>query len=95
MSTLHFATEYVGGYTLGMKTAISLPDEVFTQAERLAKRRKLSRSERYARAVSEYLSRHAPDAVTEALDTVCDEVQPEPKPAYRAASRKILEATEW
>jgi hypothetical protein len=35
----------VSGYTIGMKTAISLPDEVFESAERLAGRLKVSRSE--------------------------------------------------
>ncbi len=34
-----------------MKTAISIPDEIFEQAERLAKTRGWSRSELYANAV--------------------------------------------
>ena len=50
-----------GGYTFGMKTAVSVPDEVFQRAERLAKRMKVSRSELYSRALREYLARHAPD----------------------------------
>ena len=49
------------GYTLGMKTAVSVPNEVFERAERLAKRLEVSRSELYSRALREYLSRHAPD----------------------------------
>jgi metal-responsive CopG/Arc/MetJ family transcriptional regulator len=57
-----------------MKTAVSLPDKLFTGAERLARRLKVTRSELYARALDEYLSRHAPDAVTEALDRVCEQL---------------------
>jgi hypothetical protein len=83
------------GYTLGMKTAISLPDDVFEGAERLAKRLKMSRSELYARAVAEFISRYSPDEVTESFDKVCAEVGPELDPALRRAVRRVLERSEW
>ena len=53
-----------------MKTAISIPDEVFESADRLAKRLQMSRSELYARAVKEYVveCRHA--GVKEKLDQI-------------------------
>jgi metal-responsive CopG/Arc/MetJ family transcriptional regulator len=51
-----------------MKTAISIPDEIFRAAERVAKRLGLSRSELYARAVAGYVDEHDDDQVTEALD---------------------------
>jgi predicted transcriptional regulator len=85
-----------GGYTPGMKTAVSLPDEVFTSAERLAKRLKISRSQLYGRAIDEYVARHAPDVVTEALDRVCESLEArEESELVTAASRRILEQTEW
>src|SRR5262245_42454497 len=61
------------GYTGGMKTAISIPDPIFREAERLARRLKKSRSQLYAEAMADYLRRHDPDAVTEALNRVCAE----------------------
>ncbi|MGC4000932.1 MAG: ribbon-helix-helix protein, CopG family [Anaeromyxobacter sp.] len=57
-----------------MKTAISLPDAIFREAERLAKRLKKSRSELYKEAVAEYVARHEPEAVTEALDRVAKQL---------------------
>ena len=79
-----------------MKTAVSLPDDVFTSAERLAKRLKISRSQLYGRAIGEYVSRHAPDAVTEALDRVCADLEARADSEFvTAASRRILEQTEW
>jgi len=79
-----------------MKTAVSLPDDVFTSAERLAKRLKISRSQLYGRALGEYVSRHAPDAVTEALDRVCADLEGRTESEFAtAASRRILEQTEW
>src|SRR3954454_7017798 len=83
------------GYTFGMKTAVSVPDEVFDEAEHLAKRLKISRSELYAKALAEFVSRHAPDAVTESFNRVCAEIQGEPDAAFQRAARKILENTEW
>jgi hypothetical protein len=53
-----------------MKTAISLPDEVFEEAERLAKRRGISRSELYARAVAEFVKGERFLGVRERLDAV-------------------------
>src|SRR5262249_946770 len=45
------------GYILGMKTAVSIPDEIFEEAERLAKRMKRSRSQIFSRALAEYVAR--------------------------------------
>jgi hypothetical protein len=78
-----------------MKTAVSIPDDVFEQAEALAQRAKRSRSDVYARALSEYLARHAPDRVTEAMNRVLDELdEPLDKFTSRAA-RRTLDRTEW
>jgi predicted transcriptional regulator len=56
-----------------MKTAVSIPDDVFAGAERLAHRTKRSRSDIYSAAVREYVARHSGDAVTEAMNSVLDE----------------------
>lgn len=83
------------GYTASMKTAISVPDEVFEQAERLARRQGRSRSEFYSAAVREYVARHAPDEVTEAIDRVVTAVGEEPAGFRRAAARRGMRRTEW
>ena len=78
-----------------MKTAISIPDELFAEADRLAKRLKQSRSEIYRRAVAEYLARHAPDEITEAMNKVVTEVAEPPDAFVAAASRGTLGRSEW
>jgi len=78
-----------------MKTAISLPDDIFEEADSLARRLKRSRSEIYRAALREYLARHDPDAVTEAMNRVCAEVHAGPDPAISAAAHRILERSEW
>ncbi len=78
-----------------MKTVVSIPDHVFQKAERLARRMKKSRSEIYARALDEYVSRNAPDEVTEAMDRVCADLGAGGDPFVSAAARRVLERTEW
>lgn len=53
-----------------MKTAISIPDELFESADGLARRLGVSRSELYAKALREYLEEHRGEGVTERLDGV-------------------------
>ena len=78
-----------------MKTAVSIPDDVFDKAERLARRMKKSRSELFSRALTEYVARHAPDHVTEAMNQVCAEIDGEPDPFLSTAARHTLERVEW
>jgi metal-responsive CopG/Arc/MetJ family transcriptional regulator len=79
-----------------MKTAVSIPDEIFEEADRLARQLKTSRSHLYSRALKEFLSRHAPDQVTAAMNRVLDEVgTSSTDTTRRRAARKVLEKTEW
>lgn len=85
-----------GGYTPGMKTAVSVPDDLFAQVDRLARRSRRSRSEVYSAALREYVARHAPDEVTAGLDAVVTEIgQPDASAFTATAARRTLGATEW
>jgi metal-responsive CopG/Arc/MetJ family transcriptional regulator len=78
-----------------MKIAVSVPDDVFERAERLARRAGRSRSEVYSSALREYVARHAPDEVTDALDRVVADVGEAADPFVSAAGKRLLESTEW
>jgi len=78
-----------------MKTAVSIPNEIFQGAERLSRRTRKSRSRLYSDALREYLTRHAPDEVTEAMNRACAEVGQTQDPFVSAATRRILERSEW
>ena len=78
-----------------MKTAVSIPDEVFEKVERLARKARRSRSEVFSAALKEYVARHAPDDVTDAMNRVCDEVGDRPEGFVTIAGRRILKNTEW
>jgi len=78
-----------------MKTAISLPEAVFRDAERLARRLKKSRSQLYQEAVAEYVARHEPEAITEALDRLVESVDTKPDELTSAAAERVLGHSEW
>lgn len=78
-----------------MKTAISIPDDVFADAESLAKALNASRSQLYSRAVREFVARHSPERVTAALDEVCADVAGSDAVVARAAARETLRRSEW
>jgi metal-responsive CopG/Arc/MetJ family transcriptional regulator len=78
-----------------MKTAVSVPDDLFAQVDRLARRSRRSRSEVYSAALREYVARHAPDEMTARLDAVVAETG---DPGYEFAGRaaqRTLESSEW
>lgn len=78
-----------------MKTAVSIPDDVFLQAEELAQREGKSRSQVYREALVEYLLRRDPATITEAIDRVVEEVGTSPDAWSTAAGRQVLSRVEW
>ena len=82
-------------YNLGMKTAISLPDELFLSANELAERQGVSRSELYATAVSEYLAKHRDQDVTSRLNEVFADGSSGFDPALRAAQARSVNSGKW
>src|SRR5712692_5928147 len=82
-------------YTKSMKTAVSIPDDVFEGAERLARRTKKSRSQLFSDAVREYIARHGSEDVTDAMNRVCSEFGNRSDEFVSLAARRILERSEW
>jgi predicted transcriptional regulator len=78
-----------------MKTAVSIPDELFRRADELAGRLGKSRSEVYREALADYVARRDPGAVTRALDEIADELAAEDDAFVAAAARQTLEGSEW
>jgi metal-responsive CopG/Arc/MetJ family transcriptional regulator len=78
-----------------MKTAISIPDEVFLAADELARRLGMSRSELYANAVAEYIAEHRACGVKERLDAVYDTVDSELDESVVQLQSSSLPHVDW
>ncbi len=61
-----------------MKVAVSIPDNVFDEAELLAKQLNTSRSNLHSRALREFIGRRTPDRVTQAMNDAVDAAGNEP-----------------
>lgn len=78
-----------------MKTAISMPEEIFRAAEDFAKRRNITRSELYRTALSEYIANYAPDEVTKRLNRVYEEETSYLQPADARLQSASLPEGDW
>lgn len=78
-----------------MKTAVSIPDDLFRRADAFARRFRKSRSQLYREALAEYLARRDPDEITAAWNEVVDDIGTEIDPWFAEASRAALERIEW
>ncbi|MFN8443312.1 MAG: hypothetical protein U0175_21225 [Caldilineaceae bacterium] len=78
-----------------MKTAISLPDDLFIQAEEFAKRLGISRSELYAHALREFILMRQQSDLTERINQACAKLDTTlPEELAKRARQRLLEA-EW
>lgn len=89
----------IPGYTFPMKTAISVPDEIFDRASRRAKDLGVSRSEFFARAANNYLNELDARSLTEQIDAAlerCGALDDSNAAAVEAAHGLLLESdNEW
>jgi metal-responsive CopG/Arc/MetJ family transcriptional regulator len=77
-----------------MKTAVSIPDDAYAEAEELVRRLRITRSQLDAAALREYLARHDPDAVTRELNRIYESEGTEPDPTISAAGVQTLQRVE-
>jgi hypothetical protein len=89
------ARTVIPGYTLNMKTAISVPDETFDRATRQAAELGISRSEFFTRAAGRYLDELAAQSLTHQIDQALQAAADDDSAAAAArAGRRVLAAEE-
>jgi len=78
-----------------MKTAISIPDDVFARVESFAHRRKMTRSSLFTVAVDEYLLHHRNDDVTRRLNEVYASEDSSLDPVFARLQSLLLPKEDW
>lgn len=78
-----------------MKTAVSLPDPLFAEAEAAAKRLRISRSKLYATAIARFLKEEASRGVTERLNEVYSKEEARLDPFLHELQLRSLPREEW
>lgn len=78
-----------------MKIAVSIPDDVYQRAERLAEQSNRTRSRLYSDALGEYLARHGSNEVTDAMNQVLAGMDQGADLFVATAARDALANSEW
>ena len=78
-----------------MKTAISIPDQIFSAAEQTAKRLGVSRSELYASAVRDYIESHVSEEITERLNHVYSGEESSLDTSLQSMQLNSLDREDW
>ncbi len=82
-------------YDLGMKIALSIPDDLFASAEALAKRLGVSRSRMYASALQDFVAKHKSKSVTDRLNAVYASRDSTLDETLRQMQARSLEKNTW
>ena len=78
-----------------MKTAISLPDTLYEQAEQFRSQLRLSRSELYSQALRLFLESKDEPQITAALNRVYSQQNRELEGEWEQAQAEILSEESW
>ena len=86
---------YTVCYTQSMKTAISIDDKLFDDAEGLSRTAGLSRSKLYCIAIREYIQNHSPDIITEKLNNYYKNHESRIDDDLKAAAYRLFAREDW
>lgn len=82
-------------YYCDMKTAISIPNDVFARVEDFVKRKRMSRSALFTIAVDQYVQQHRTDDVTQRLNEVYANENSSLDPVLATLQSQSLPREEW
>ena len=94
---MHHSPAVIPGYTPFMKTAISVPDDIFADATKRARELGISRSEFFSTAVRRYLDELSRESLTEQINQVLDlpDYDDEASVVAVEAGRRRLSEGDW
>ncbi len=78
-----------------MKTAVSIPDALFEEVERQAKKDGVSRSQLYAEALAAYLMVRREEGLTEGMNRALEGIDQTPDLGVQEAGRRTFQRSEW
>ncbi len=78
-----------------MKTAISIPDNIFQAAEQYAKNHGVSRSKLYSQALAQFLKKNSEEEITKKLNEIYSDQPSAVNEAVATIQFSSLEKEEW
>lgn len=78
-----------------LKTAVSIPEEIFRRAEETARRLGMNRSQLVSAALADFLARHGEDRITEKLNEVYGSEESGADPVLATMQFSALAREDW
>ena len=78
-----------------MKTAVTIPDNIIKRADKLAKKRRISRSKLFTEAIESYLDEYEEDEIIRRINEVCEKVDTSVDPVLMKMAVLSLPKDEW
>ncbi len=78
-----------------MKTAISVPNDVFELSEKLAKKLKVSRSKIFAMGVKKLGEEYDEEDIIARINAVCEEIDTSLNPYWKEMQSRTLPQDKW
>jgi metal-responsive CopG/Arc/MetJ family transcriptional regulator len=78
-----------------MKTAVTIPDNIIKRADKLAKKRRISRSKLFTEAIESYLDEYEEDEIIRRINEVCEKVDTSVDPVLMKMALLSLPKDEW
>ena len=78
-----------------MKVAVSVPDPLFRDAERVSRRLRVPRSQLYSRALEAYVRQHSGEEITRKLNAVLAKIGTESDPGWENPGLEVLRREKW
>lgn len=78
-----------------MKTAISVPNDIFELSEKLAKKLKVSRSQIFAMGVKKLGEEFEEEEIISSINRVCEKVDTSLDPAIRDYQKRTFKREKW
>ncbi len=73
-----------------MKVAVSIPDPIFREAERVSRRLRVPRSQLYSRAVEAFVRKHSDPELTAQLNATLAKVGSKTEPGWENPGLEVL-----
>jgi metal-responsive CopG/Arc/MetJ family transcriptional regulator len=78
-----------------MKIAVSIPDPLFEEAERVSQRLRIPRSQLYSRALQAFVRRHSGEEVTSRLDEALARIKEPGDPGWETPGLEVVRREKW
>jgi metal-responsive CopG/Arc/MetJ family transcriptional regulator len=78
-----------------MKTAVTIPDNIIKRADKLAKKRRISRSQLFTEAIESYLDEYEEEEIIRRINEVCEKADTSVDPVLMKMAVLSLPKDEW